>query len=162
MPSKPVEGGSTPQAVRRPSTSESARVSAVPAGSGPGAVSARPRILLVEDDFVLRQSLAELLTLEGYYVSSAADGAEALWRLEREALPSAIVLDINLPRMDGISFREVQLQSSTFRTIPTIVLTATKNTRESLEALGFAALMSKPLVFNRLAEVLVNCCQAAA
>src|SRR3569623_3145443 len=69
-------------------------------------LAGRERLLLVEDDFMLRQDLAELLALEGYYVSSAADGIEALWRLERAPLPSAILLDLVLPKMNGISFRE--------------------------------------------------------
>ena len=106
---------------------------------------------------MLRQDLAELLALEGYYVSSAADGIEALWRLEREPLPSAILLDLVLPKMNGISFREAQLESSVLRDIPTIVLTATRGIRD-LEPLGFADVLPKPVPFDRLVEALAKVC----
>jgi len=51
-------------------------------------------------------------------------------------------------------------RSATLRTIPTTVLTAPRHPREDLEARGFAALMTKPLAFDRLAAALVNGCQA--
>ncbi len=108
---------------------------------------------------MLRQHLAELLALEGYYVSSAADGAEALWRLEREPLPSAILLDLVLPKMNGISFREVQLDSPVLRDIPTIVMTATRGIRD-LTPLGFSEILSKPVPFERLVEALTKLCPA--
>ena len=106
---------------------------------------------------MLRQHMAELLTAEGYHVSSAADGADALWLLGREPLPSAIILDIVLPRMSGITFREVQLQSPALRDIPTIVVSATSK-RLDLESLRFAAIIPKPAPFDKLAEALAKLC----
>ena len=82
----------------------------------------RPRLLLIEDDSDLRTSLPELLTMEGYDVACAADGAEALSRILRSPLPSVIVLDLGLPRIDGFAFRTVQLQSAIISKIPTITL----------------------------------------
>jgi CheY-like chemotaxis protein len=122
-------------------------------------VAAPRRVLLIEDDFMLRQHMAELLTAEGYHVSSAADGADALWLLGREPLPSAIILDIALPRMSGIAFREVQLQSPALRDIPTIVVSATSK-RLDLESLRFAAIVPKPAPFDKLAEALAKLCPA--
>jgi len=118
------------------------------------------RLLFVEDDFVLRASLSELLIQEGYDVSCAADGAEALARLEREPLPAAIVLDVVLPRMSGLSFRQEQLRSPAFRDIPTIAFTAIRNAAE-LGALGFHAVISKPTSFDRLFQILASICPAA-
>lgn len=106
---------------------------------------------------MLRQTLAELLAGEGYYVSSAADGVEALWRLEREPLPSAILLDLVLPKMNGISFREAQLESPVLRDIPTILLTATRGVR-NLEPLGFTDILAKPVAFDRLVDALAKVC----
>ncbi|MES1165007.1 MAG: response regulator [Verrucomicrobiota bacterium] len=118
-------------------------------------VAAPRRVLLIEDDFMLRQHMAELLAAEGYNVSSAADGADALWLLEREALPGAIILDIVLPRMNGITFREVQLQSPILRDIPTIVVSATSKQLD-LDSLGFTAIIAKPAPFEKLAEALAK------
>ncbi len=138
------------QAQARPARKRAATVEFVP----------RQRILLVEDDFMLRQHLAELLAAEGYYVSSAADGAEALWRLEREPLPSAILLDLVLPKMNGISFREAQLQSPVLREIPTIVMSATRGVRD-LGPLNFCEILPKPVPFDRLVEALARVCPSA-
>jgi len=118
------------------------------------------RLLVVEDDFVLRAHLSELLMQQGFEVSCAADGVEALERLEREPRPAAIVLDVVLPRMSGLSFRQEQLRSPAFRDIPTIAFTAIRNAPD-LEALGFHAVISKPANFDRLFQVLASICPAA-
>jgi CheY-like chemotaxis protein len=113
------------------------------------------RILLVEDDFMLRAHLAELLMSEGYQVSCAADGAEALMRLVGEPLPGAIILDIVLPKVNGISFRQRQMAVPELNAIPTIALTAVKNLGD-LEHLGFQHVLSKPTNVDRLFEALAQ------
>ncbi len=118
------------------------------------------RLLVVEDDFVLRAHLSELLMQQGFVVSCAADGVEALSRLEREPRPAAIVLDVILPRMSGVAFRQEQLRSPAFRDIPTIAFTAIRNVAE-LGALGFHAVIAKPANFDRLFQVLASLCPAA-
>ncbi|MFL5304367.1 MAG: response regulator [Polyangia bacterium] len=135
--------------------SRDAGLRSAPDRAPPRQVGARKRVLLIEDDFMLRQHMAELLTEEGYHVSSAADGADALLILEREPLPAAIILDIVLPRMSGLTFREVQLESPMLRNIPTIVVSATTK-RLDLESLGFAAIIPKPAPFDKLAEALAK------
>ncbi len=121
---------------------------------------AAPRLMLVDDDFILRAHLAELLMLEGYIVTCAADGAEALRRLQHEPLPSLILVDIMLPRMDGVAFRKTQLQTPLLRDVPTIALTGTQNT-EALKSLGFIEVMRKPVSFDHLTETLARFCHAA-
>lgn len=59
-------------------------------------------IFLVEDDRGVRESLARALQFEGYEVASASDGLEALEKL-KQASPDVIVLDIMMPRLDGLS-----------------------------------------------------------
>ncbi len=120
--------------------------------------TARPRILLVEDDFTLRAYLAELLIQEGYDVVCAADGAEAIGRLQREvAPPAAILLDIMLPRMGGVSFRQMQLRTAELRDVPTVAMTATRDAK-GLNNLGFEAVLPKPLDLDRLVDMLAKCC----
>lgn len=119
-----------------------------------------PRLLLIDDDFILRAHLAELLMLEGYSVTCAADGAEALRRLELEPLPSLILVDIMLPRMSGISFRQTQLRNPHLRDVPTIALTATRDLDE-LQTLGFTEIMRKPVNFDHLTETLAKFCHSA-
>src|SRR5215831_5033576 len=115
---------SAPTLVSAPVTS---RAGEDPAGSddpGVEALPERPLVLLVEDDFMLRASLAQLLYLEGYEVESSADGAEAIRRLERTPRPSVIVLDLLMPRLNGVQFRAYQRAEPNIAAIPVIVITA--------------------------------------
>src|SRR5260370_2190544 len=85
----------------------------------------RRPILLVEDDFVLRTSLAELLTQEGYDVECAAHGLEAYhWLNSANTRPSLIVLDLMMPYMDGIEFRDLQKALPSVADVPVVVITA--------------------------------------
>src|SRR5690349_8751090 len=58
------------------------------------------RILVVEDDTIIRDLVAELLRLEGYGVESARNGAEALKAIERQR-PDVLVLDMRMPTLNG-------------------------------------------------------------
>lgn len=136
---------------------------AVPVGSASGLrarPSGAPRILLVEDDFILRAHLAELLMLEGYVVSCAADGAEALRRLQNEPTPSVILADIVMPRLDGIALRRAQLQTPAWRDIPTVALTSLRDIG-GVQAAPFSEVIRKPIDFDRLLELLANLCPRA-
>lgn len=135
-----------------------AELFAVDASEEPvGALGASPRVLLIEDDFILRAHLAELLMLEGYVVTCAADGAEALRRLQEEPHPSVILVDIVLPRVDGIAFRQIQLRTPVLRDIPTIAITSRGDVADRQE-LAFATVMKKPLNLDRVIQLLAKLC----
>lgn len=83
------------------------------------------RILVVEDDVAIRETIAELLQEEGYAVSCASNGAEALDRLAAvDQPPNLIVLDLMMPIMDGWAFRSVQRGDPRLSAIPVLVLSA--------------------------------------
>ena len=75
-------------------------------------------VLLVEDDFVLRSSLSELLALEGFRVECCADGGDAFRRLHHPPKPAVILLDIMLPHIDGFEFRAMQRKVPGFASTP--------------------------------------------
>jgi CheY-like chemotaxis protein len=81
------------------------------------------RLLFVEDDDDIRDAFADLLRFSGWEVVSARDGEEALALLAREQ-PSAIVIDLKMPVLDGYEFRRRQLADARFAAIPTVVFTA--------------------------------------
>ena len=60
------------------------------------------RILVVDDERAVRESLRRALELEGYEVELAGDGREALDRLEADPQPDALVLDVLMPEVDGL------------------------------------------------------------
>ena len=70
-------------------------------------MEAHHTLLVVDDDMDIRDALQDALELEGYAVQLAADGLEALERLRSsEPRPQLILLDLMMPRMDGVAFRE--------------------------------------------------------
>jgi len=95
---------------------------AAPRRSGPhGKASAK--VLLVDDEDSLRKVMKELLERDGYIVSEARDGAQALSQIDRVG-PDVIVLDLNLPGVDGYSVLSHLRSRPATAGIPVIVLTA--------------------------------------
>lgn len=81
-------------------------------------------VLIIEDELDLRETLTLLLEGEGYTCVQAENGAEALAWLRSNPEPKVILLDVMMPVMDGIAFREKQLADARLRGIPTILTTA--------------------------------------
>ena len=144
-------------------------MSKVVSGSGAGAadggvdpesgVAAKPpSILLIEDDFMLRGSLATVLGSEGYQVECSANALDALQRLERPPKPSLILLDIMLPYMDGLEFRALQRRMPEVADIPVIVITAVGLRREVAEELDLPQTFFKPLDRPKLLEAIRRAC----
>ena len=115
-------------------------------------------ILLIEDDFMLRGSLAAVLAAEGYRVECEANALDALRRLERPPKPSLILLDIMLPYMDGLEFRALQKNRGRLADIPVIVITAVGIRREIAEDLDLLQAFSKPLDRPRLLAAIRGHC----
>jgi type II secretory ATPase GspE/PulE/Tfp pilus assembly ATPase PilB-like protein/CheY-like chemotaxis protein len=80
-------------------------------------------VLLVEDEEQLRRVMKDLLEREGYRVAEARDGVQALDQVDRLA-PDVIILDLNLPGIDGYSVLSQIRSRAATRTIPVVVLTA--------------------------------------
>src|SRR5438876_9204774 len=81
------------------------------------------RIMVVDDEPAVRESLRRALQLEGYDVELAADGAEALHRLDRNgAEPDALVLDVLMPNVDGLEVCRRQRRRGS--SVPVLMLTA--------------------------------------
>ena len=107
-------------------------------------------ILLVEDDFVLRSSLSELLAEEGFRVECCADGREAFRRLHQAPMPNIILLDVMLPHLDGFEFRALQRRVPGFANIPVVVMSAYDLDPRSLDELELPLSFRKPLDVDRL------------
>lgn len=80
-------------------------------------------ILLAEDDVVLMEMYKERLRAEGYNVALAKDGEEAL-QLVEEAQPQLIILDIMMPKMNGVDVLKHLKQNEETKNIPVIIATA--------------------------------------
>jgi two-component system response regulator MprA len=105
------------------------------------------RILVVDDDPSVRETIGTFLRTAGYTVQTAADGAEALELIGRE-LPAVVVLDMRMPIMDGWDFvRELRAREID---LPIIVMTAARDVRQSAEEVGAPAYVAKPISFPAL------------
>ncbi len=92
-------------------------------------------VLVVDDDYDIRASLIEVLGSEGYTVVGAGNGLEALKQLQR-SVPALILLDIMMPLMNGIQFRNEQVRNPPWAKVPVIVMTA--RSREELALQGMS------------------------
>ena len=84
----------------------------------------RPRILVVEDNADTREVLERVLLISGFDVVSACDGLEAMAYLRDGGTAAAIVLDVAMPRMDGITLRRALKADPRSLDIPVVVYTA--------------------------------------
>jgi CheY-like chemotaxis protein len=101
------------------------------------------RILVVEDDPLLRETLGEVLTDVGHEVRTAANGQEALLRLEGWAA-DLIILDLMMPYMDAFEFRERQLLDGRHAEPRVLVLSASSEVGAAAERLEATAWLAKP------------------
>ncbi|HSV81966.1 MAG TPA: response regulator transcription factor [Ramlibacter sp.] len=108
------------------------------------------RLLLIEDDAALRQSLARQLEAEGYRVDQAGDGAEGLFLAEEYPFDLAIV-DLGLPKVNGLTI--VQRLRAAGRELPMLILTARASWQDKVAGLEAGAddYMVKPFAYPELA-----------
>ncbi len=108
-----------------------------------------PRVLVVDDDRAVRESLRRSLEFNGYAVSLACDGAEALAAIAGSA-PDALVIDVMMPRLDGIE--TTRALRSAGNDLPILVLTARDSVGDRVEGLDAGAddYLTKPFALDEL------------
>ena len=116
-------------------------------------MKANLNVLLIEDDTIEIMKLNRTIsTLKlNHNIVEANNGEEALKILERkETLPDIILLDLNMPKINGIEFLSILKNDSLLKHIPTIVLTTSNNQKDLLECykIGIAGYVLKPLRYE--------------
>jgi two-component system chemotaxis response regulator CheY len=109
-------------------------------------------ILVVDDNEVLRRSISRVLRLSGYQVDEALDGAEALAMLRRGLRPHLILLDLQMPGMDGETFCDCWRADPQLSRIPVVLCTATPNAAPVAERLRASGVLQKPITAPQLLE----------
>ena len=116
------------------------------------------RVLVVDDDYAVLDAIKDVLEDEGYEVTLAANGLEALKELRRGSPPCLILLDLMMPVMNGWEFRREQLQDSALSTIPTILITAHSRADENTVELKASGFLRKPAQPTVLLETVGRYC----
>src|SRR5215210_516450 len=106
------------------------------------------RVLVVEDEPLVRALVTMAFEAEGYEVDTAADGAEALAKARQEP-PQAIVLDLMMPVMNGWDFLAAWQREPTSVSVPVVVISAGYQQQE-LPPLDVQAHLTKPFDMDRL------------
>ena len=111
--------------------------------------SDKQRVLVVDDDKAVRESLRRSLEFNGYAVSLASDGAEALATIAGR-LPDALVIDVMMPRLDGIETTRALRTAG--NDLPILVLTARDSVGDRVEGLDAGAddYLTKPFALDEL------------
>jgi two-component system cell cycle response regulator DivK len=113
------------------------------------------RILLVEDNAKNRLLIRDILNYYGYEVIEAEDGAKGL-KLAREQLPDLILMDLQMPVMDGCSAGRILKNDPLTMGIKIIALTsfAVRNEKEKVLAAGFEDYIEKPIDTRQFLELI--------
>ena len=123
------------------------------ANRSPGGIRPRKRILLVDDDPTVRDSLKDVLVAEGYLIIPAEDGQQALDLANRSAV-DLVLLDLNMPVKNGWDTFERLTAEHPF--IPIIIATARPNQLFTALNAGVGALLEKPMDIPTLLRTMEN------
>jgi CheY-like chemotaxis protein len=120
-------------------------------------------VLIVEDDPDVREMLATLLSMEGFYAVGAEDGLEALHLLRTvrhraPGTPCLVLLDLKMPRLGGHEFRRAQLGDPIVANVPVAVMSGAVDLEERAQDLGAVASVPKPIDVDALLDVVRKYC----
>ena len=106
-------------------------------------------LLIVEDDDGARVALGEIFDIEGYRVATCTNGRDALEYLHSYPPPDVIILDLQMPIMNGWQFRREQSRDAKLAKVPVVVITAFQAPRN----IDADEIVQKPIDIERLLSV---------
>ena len=113
-------------------------------------------LLVVDDDAEVRDATYEILVRHGYRVVCVENGRAAIEFLRAGGRPSAILLDMMMPVMDGWQFRQEQQNAPTIQHIPVVMITASDDRRADL--IPSDQVLTKPVRVQELLKVVQQFC----
>ena len=135
-------------AVERTAPAEAAEVSAA---------LQPPLVLVVDDSLTVRKITTRLLTREGFRVDSAKDGVDALEKMH-DLIPDVVLLDVEMPRMDGFELARVMRSDNRLKSVPIIMITsrtADKHRNHAME-IGVNVYLGKPYQEQQLLDAIAE------
>ena len=116
-------------------------------------------VLVVDDDFDIREALSDVLASEGYSVVTAADGVEALETLRGGIRPAVMLLDLMMPRVSGVEVIDELRKDESLRAIPVVVCSA--NRGYGADDLGVLDVLRKPVSVEDLLKAVARAIRPA-
>ena len=117
------------------------------------------RILVVDDDDALCETLAELLEMEGYTVQTAGDGVRALY-LTTQTPPNLVLLDMRMPVLDGWGF--MQEMRKWGLDVPVLLMTASEDMAYAADVFSPDGFVGKPFQLDELLPAIERLCAPTA
>lgn len=116
------------------------------------------QILVVDDSVTMRQMISFTLTSAGFEVIEAGDGQEAVGKLNGGAKPSLIITDLNMPKMDGLSFIKAVRAMPSLKFTPVLMLTTESDDGKKKEgqAAGATGWIVKPFNPEQMLKVIAK------
>ncbi|MFO7541741.1 MAG: Hpt domain-containing protein [Thiobacillus sp.] len=143
-----------PLALRWTSLPRTEATQAVPAvGLEAAPASQPPLVLVVDDSLTVRKITTRLLLREGFRVDSAKDGVDALEKMN-DLLPDMVLLDVEMPRMDGFELARVMRSDPRLKPVPIIMITSrtADKHRKHAQEIGVNVYLGKPYQEQQLLE----------
>jgi DNA-binding response OmpR family regulator len=111
------------------------------------------KILLVEDTLEALHNLRDLLSMEGFEITTAVDGADAMHQLHC-AVPDLIITDLRMPRVDGFTLIEKLRRTHALSSIPVIIFSANASPENESRSrkLGVCKFLKKPSSIETILE----------
>jgi CheY-like chemotaxis protein len=119
-------------------------------------------VLVVEDDETFRDAVCEALREQRMSCTRCEDGQDALDLLRAGASPCLVLLDLEMPFVDGMSFRRRQLGDPKLADIPVVLVTGHRRKEGEARRLGISVCLKKPILPSRLVEVVEQNCAHAS
>lgn len=119
-------------------------------------------VLVVDDNVDLQDAIGDVLADAGYRPVFAKDGQNALDYLRANAPPDLILLDLMMPVMDGVQFREEQLRDPALARIPVVILSADGKLQQRVKELAPAGALAKPVQIEDLLDTVARICGSPA
>ena len=122
------------------------------------------KVLVVDDSAIMRKVIEQILEMLGHEAVPAANGVEAFERLKEHDDVKLILLDWNMPEMNGIEFLRAVKDRPGLAKIPVIMLTTESERRKMIEAIeaGAKHYLTKPFQPETLATKILQCCETGA
>jgi CheY-like chemotaxis protein len=117
------------------------------------------RVLVVDDEPIMRTLFRRSLQSAGFEVIVAEDGTDALQKLRGDPEIRLVLLDLNMPEMDGREFREEQRADPQLKEIPTVIVTGEPLAKLVQSELHAAEYLLKPVGRDHLISVVSDYCE---